>query len=45
MKYICISVYNNVYNTIYSKTPLIRIPGDLFNKFELGGFRIRGDWI
>ena len=27
----------------YSKTPLIRIPGDQFNMFELGGFRIRGD--
>ena len=27
----------------YSKTPLIRIPGDPFNRFELGGFRIRGD--
>ena len=29
----------------YSKTPVIRVPGDQFNRFELKGFRIRGDYI
>ena len=28
---------------LYSKTPLIRISGDQFNRFELRGFRIRGN--
>ena len=27
----------------YSETPLIRIPRDQFNLFELEGFRIKGD--
>ena len=27
---------------VYSKTPLIRNPGDQLNMFELRGFQIRG---
>ena len=33
----------NYQSNYYSKTPLIRISGDQFNRFGLRGFRIRED--
>ena len=41
--YVYIYLYIYIYIYIYSKTPLIQISGDQFNKYELEGFRIRGD--
>ena len=37
--------YVKEFDKIYRTTPIIRIPGDQFNRFELRGFRIRGNYI